>query len=182
MKNQQKYIDILKKEVLKFKNVEKNLIDKFLTKLSSTDKITKELNIDEHICAFFVPINKKTKSVYLVHHKKADDWIPQGGHIIWNEHPVDTVVREFEEELKHKISKNQINLFTLSIKDISNNPRNPCKLHYDFWYLVDVHRKNFNYLKKEFYDAYWHPLKEETFNKVKTPQYNKIVRKLKRIL
>ena len=158
MKNN--YISRLKEEVLKFedKNISPDLIEKFLNKLSSTDNITKELDIDEHICSFFVPVNKKTKSVYLVHHIKADDWIPPGGHIKFDEHPVDTVIREFEEELSHKIDKSQIELFTLSIKDISDNPRSPCKVHYDFWYLVDVPKKNFNYLKKEFHDAYWHSI------------------------
>lgn len=177
-----KYISELRNEVLKFKNTKKSLIDKFLKKLSSTDKVTKELNIDEHFCAFFVPINRKTKSVYLVHHIKADDWIPPGGHIIFGEHPTETVIREFYEELEYKISKKQISNFTLSYKDISRNPRNPCKLHFDFWYLVDVPKKNFNFLKKEFYDAFWHPLNGETYKKVKTPQYNKIIRTLGEII
>lgn len=182
MKNN--YISTLKQEVLKFKekNVSVDLIEVFLKKLSSTDKVTKKQNIDEHICSFFVPVNRETKSVYLVHHIKADDWIPPGGHIEFGEHPVDTVIREFEEELNAKITKEQISLFTLSTKDISKNPRNPCKLHFDFWYLVDVPKKDFKYLKKEFYDAYWHPLTEKTFNKIKTVKYNKIVRTLKEIL
>lgn len=182
MKNDKKYISDLKKEVNKFLKAEKTIRDEFLKKLSLTDKITKELNIDEHICAFFVPVNRETKSVYLVHHIKADDWIPPGGHIKYGEHPVDTVIREFEEELDSKITKNQISLFTLSIKDISDNPRNPCKLHYDFWYLVDVPKIDFNYLKKEFYDAYWHPLTEKTFKKIKTKSYGKILRSLKNFI
>jgi len=182
MKND--YISLLKKEVLRFqhKNIDQDIVKKFLKKIVSTNRLTKELNIDEHICAFFVPVNKKSKSVYLVHHIKADDWIPPGGHIKFGEHPVQTVIREFEEELSHKISPNQIKLFNLSIKDISDNPRSPCKVHYDFWYLVEVPKINFNYLKKEFYDAYWHRLEEATFNKIKTSQYNQIVRSLAKIL
>lgn len=182
MKNN--YISELKKEVLKFKNknVKKTLINQFFKKLSSTDKLTKELNIDEHICAFFVPVNKKSRSIYLAHHIKADDWIPPGGHIKFGEHPVETVIREFKEELSYKIFQNQVELFNLSIKDISDNPRSPCKIHYDFWYFVEVPKINFNYLKKEFYNAYWHQLNERTFNKIKTPQYNLIVRELAKIL
>lgn len=182
MKN--KYISLLEKEIQKFKDkhVDTSIINQFLKKVSSTDKVTKELNIDEHICSFFVPIDKESKSIYLVHHIKANDWIPPGGHIRFNEHPVDTVIREFEEELNYQIYKKQVELFNLSIKDISKNPRNPCKIHYDFWYLIDVPKVNFRYLKKEFYNAYWHPLNEKTYKKIKTPQYNKIIRTLKKIL
>lgn len=181
MKNN--YISVLKKEVLKFKNkkIDRKIIDQFLKKLSSTDKLTKELNIDEHLCAFFVPVDEKTKSVYLGHHIKADDWIPPGGHIKWNEHPTETVIREFEEELAYKIEKNQIEIFNLSIKDVSDNPRSPCKLHFDFWYLVKVPKVDFKYLKKEFHDARWHNLKEAS-EKIKTPKYNQIVRTLEEIL
>ncbi|MBI5127539.1 NUDIX hydrolase [Candidatus Roizmanbacteria bacterium] len=178
------YITELKDEVLKFerKKVDPKIIKKFLSKLSSTNKVTKELNIDEHFCAFFVPVNKKTKSVYLGHHIKADDWIPPGGHIKFGEHPVESVIREFEEELEFKVSQNQIEIFNLSIKDVSDNPRNPCKLHFDFWYLVEVPKINFNFLRKEFHDAHWHPLDEKTFKKIKTKKYNQIVRSLKEIL
>lgn len=182
MKND--YLALIKKEVLKFKNKKINIkiINKFLKKLSKSDKITKELNIDEHICAFFVPVNRESKSVYLTHHIKANDWIPPGGHIKYGEHPQETVIREFEEELGDIVVNNQISLFNLSIKNVGGNPRSPCKLHYDFWYLVDVPKKEYVFLKKEFYNAYWHPLNEKTFQKIKTPQYNKIVRTLKEIL
>ena len=178
MKNN--YISLLKQEVLKFKDkkVDANLIEKFLHKLSSTDKLTKELNIDEHICAFFVPINKRTRSIYVGHHIKADSWIPPGGHIKSSEHPMETVVREFQEELAHKISKSQIELFSLSITNVILRPGNPCKVHYDFWYLVNVPKVKFDFLKKEFYDAYWHEL-DEAIDKIAVPHYKEIVTSIK---
>lgn len=175
------YISHLKREVGKFKNSDKKTSEDFLKQFSKTDKVNKSVNIDEHTCAFFIPINTKSKSIYLVHHIKADDWIPPGGHIELNEHPIDTVVREFGEELNHKITKRQISVFDLSIKDVSDNPRNPCSLHFDFWYLVDVPKKDFKYLEKEFYGAGWHTI-DEALKKIKTPLYNQIVKKLKRIL
>lgn len=180
MKN---YQEKIKKELLKFKtkNIEAETYDRFLKKISETDRLTKELNLDEHICAFFVPINRESKSIYLTHHIKADDWIPPGGHIKIHEHPIETVIREFEEELGQKITKNQIKIFNLSIKDVSGNPRSPCLLHFDFWYLIEVPRLNFNYLKKEFYDAYWHSF-DEALKKIKTPQYNQIIRILKEVI
>ncbi|OGK52664.1 hypothetical protein A2970_01425 [Candidatus Roizmanbacteria bacterium RIFCSPLOWO2_01_FULL_44_13] len=180
MKN---YQEKIKHELLKFKKlgVDKKIYERFLKKISSTDRLTKEVNLDEHICAFFVPINRKTKSIYLTHHIKADDWIPPGGHIKLNEYPIETVIREFEEELSHKITKDQIEIFNLSVKDVRGNPRSPCLLHFDFWYLVDVPKINFNFLKKEFYDAYWHSF-DEALGKIKTPKYNQIIRILKEVI
>lgn len=182
MKNN--YNSLLIKELERFRNLvaDSKLFDRFTEKLTSTDKLNKEVNIDEHLCAFFVPVNKKSKSVYLGHHIKADDWIPPGGHIKLGEHPLVTVIREFKEELNHTISKRRIKPFALSVKDVSANPRNPCKIHYDLWYYIEVPRKRFKYLKKEFYDAYWHVLNEDTFSKIETPQYNRIVRELKQIM
>lgn len=175
------YISVLKKEVRKFKNSERKTVEDFLKQFSITDKVNKSVNIDKHIVVFFIPINKKSKSIYLVYHIKADDWIPPGGHIELFEHPTDTVVREFREELNYKITKKQISVFDLSIKDISNNPRNPCRLHFDFWYLVDTPKKDFKYLEKEFKSAGWYTIKE-ALKKIKTPLYNHIVRKLKKLL
>ena len=180
MKN---YQETIKQELLKFKtkNIDPKIYDRFLKKISSTDRLTKEINIDEHICAFFVPINRESKSIYLTHHIKAGDWIPPGGHIKVNEHPVETVIREFEEELSHKITKNQIEIFNLTVKDVSGNPRSPCLLHYDFWYLVNTPKINFKFLKKEFHDAYWHSF-DDAVKKIKTPQYNKIIRMMKEVI
>ena len=47
----------------------------------SAGKLTRPENPHDHFCAFFLPVDVKHSSIYLVHHKKADDWIPPGGHI-----------------------------------------------------------------------------------------------------
>lgn len=114
----------------------------------------------------------------MVHHIKANSWIPPGGHIDNEEHPVDTVVREFFEELGQRIDKSQITPLNASIKDISDNPRNPCKVHYDLWYLVDVQRLDFDYLKKEFYDARWMTI-DQALKTMDIPLYKEIVRSIK---
>lgn len=179
MKNN-KYSEEIKKEIKRFshKRVPSLIISRFFNHVAKTEKLNKEVNIDEHICSFFVPFNRETKSIYLGHHIKADSWIPPGGHVNLGEHPADTVIREFGEELDYTITKDQVETFSLSIKDISKNPRNPCKMHYDFWYLVNVPVVKFNYLKKEFYDAYWHTL-DEAIEKINIPMYKEIVRSIK---
>jgi len=175
-----KYNKTIEKELLRFKrkSVDPQIIDRFLKKIRSTNRLTKEVNIDEHICSFFIPFDPKTGSIYLGHHIKADSWIPPGGHIDELEHPVDTVVREFFEELEHQIVKDQVTPLNLSIKDISDNPRNPCKVHYDLWYVVDVPMKDFAFIKREYYDARWMTIDEAMF-KMDIPLYKEIVRSVK---
>lgn len=162
-------------------HVDKKMIKKFTRRVNSPSPLTEEVNIEDHICVFFVPVNKAAKLIYIGHHIKADDWIPPGGHIKINELPLDTVKREFSEELKHQLTNEPIVLFDLSIKDVSPNPRHPCKLHYDFWYLVYTDVKNFNVDRGEFYQAGWFSL-DEALKKMKLRQYNQIVQKLKNFL
>lgn len=177
MNNYQKLIE---KAIESFsdKAVDREIYEKFISHIRSTDKLTKNANIDEHICSFFVPYNRASHSVYLGHHIKANCWIPPGGHINYLEHPIDTVVREFEEELNQKITKIQVSPLSMTIKDISNNPRNPCKVHYDFWYLVDVPKIEFEYIKKEYYDAKWVTF-GEAMKLMDIPLYKRVVLSIK---
>lgn len=123
--------------------------------LSTSQHITRPQNPDKHICALFMPYHKQTKSIYLGHHIKVNDWIPPGGHIELGEDPVKTVIRESQEELQYEVSPRQITLFDLTIVDI-DAPHYPCKKHYDLWYLIEMEDMNqFHFDTGEFYDAKW---------------------------
>ncbi len=175
-------INYLKKELNKLSSrnhVDKKTIEKFFKRLELDLKIVKDENPADHFCVFFLPINKKTNSVFLGHHIKADDWIPPGGHIEKGEFPLETVKREFLEELSYKLNKERIELFDLSRITI-NKPNRLCKIHYDLWYLVYTEKINFIYDKKEFYQAGWFSL-EKGLRLMKTVNYNTIVRKLGKI-
>lgn len=41
----------------------------------------------------------------LVHHKKNNKWLPPGGHIEWNENPIQAAIREVKEETGLDISE-----------------------------------------------------------------------------
>lgn len=171
---------ILLSEIAKLKNkphVNKQKIKLIENRINSDSKLIKSENVKSHFCSFFVPINKKTKSIYLVHHIKAQDWIPPGGHIEKNEHPIATVKREFEEELSHRLTNEVIELFDGTIKDIKINPRNPCWVHYDLLYLVYVEKLPFKFDKGEFYNAGWFTF-DEALKKIKTKSYNQVVKKI----
>jgi 8-oxo-dGTP pyrophosphatase MutT (NUDIX family) len=136
-------------------------------------------NITDHICSFFIPVHLPSQSLYLVHHKKASDWIPPGGHIDRGELPFDTIKREFNEELSFRLSNEPINFFNISIKHIENNPRNTCKLHYDLWFTVAMKDKhNFTYLEKEFHDAKWIDI-NKALGKSVFPHINDMYQKMK---
>lgn len=54
---------------------------------------------DPHLVSYFLLVDQKTKSVLLADHKKAELWLPTGGHVEPNEDPKETVMREAQEEL-----------------------------------------------------------------------------------
>lgn len=177
------YKHFIEKEVLKLKKafwVDRLTIDKFLKRIREKKPLTKYEGVDDHICCFFLPIDCKFKKIYLGHHIKADDWIPPGGYINKNELPIETVIREFEEELNYKLSNEKIKLFDLSIKAI-NRPKHHCLVHYDFWYLVYIGIKDFVFDRGEFYQASWFTF-PQAVKKIKLKTYNQIVQKIKSFL
>jgi 8-oxo-dGTP diphosphatase len=52
-----------------------------------------------HLVSYFPVCDPVTRSVLLAHHRKADLWLPPGGHVEPDEHPQWTVSREATEEL-----------------------------------------------------------------------------------
>lgn len=52
-----------------------------------------------HLVSYFVLYDSEANKILLVDHKKAQLWLPSGGHAEPNEHPKTTVERECVEEL-----------------------------------------------------------------------------------
>lgn len=102
--------------------------------------------------------------------------MPPGGHIQKGETPLDTVLREFKEELRYELNGEKVELFELSVIKVSN-PRRRCKIHYDFWYLVYLDQVNFKYDRKEVYNARWFTI-EDALKTITREEYKSIVRKI----
>jgi 8-oxo-dGTP diphosphatase len=54
---------------------------------------------DKHLVSYFVVVDSSQHAVLLVDHRKAQLWLPTGGHVEPGEHPRITVRREASEEL-----------------------------------------------------------------------------------
>ncbi len=68
--------------------------------------------------------------------------------------------REIDEELGAKdFFKEEQSPFLLTITPIENRVQ-PCKRHYDIWYLVPTDGGNFNINPAEFHNAKWLTIEE----------------------
>lgn len=62
-------------------------------------RISKPDNPNKHLVSYFVMFDQAKEKILLVDHKKAELWLPPGGHVEVDENPTDTVTRECMEEL-----------------------------------------------------------------------------------
>jgi len=144
---------------------------------SSQTTHTKNEGNPHHYCTFFLPYDKQAGQIYLGNHIKAGDWISPGGHIEPGETPSLTSIREMKEELGVEITPSMLEPWDLSVKSI-DRPGSGCTLHYDIWHLVHIPVQYFAYLKSEYYDAGWFPLREGIAKIKKNPDYVAIIASL----
>lgn len=122
--------------------------------------LTRDENPQSHFCAFFLPYNPQTKQVFIVHHKKSGLWLSSGGHVDQGETLFQAVNREIEEELGvKKFFSETPKPFLLTITPIENETQ-PCKRHFDVWYLMPTDGSNFNIDPKEFLATKWMSVEE----------------------
>ncbi len=128
--------------------------------LVKSGKLTKNENSEYHCCVFFIPFNPKTKEIFIVHHKKAKQWVVPGGHIEKGELLKDAVKREAKEELGIDV-KEIDEPFLFSVMYIHNDGQ-PCKAHYDSWYLLQTTKVHVDLT--EFNETKWVTKKEAKKN------------------
>jgi 8-oxo-dGTP diphosphatase len=70
--------------------------------LQATDDVfrrVKPATPPRHLVSYIVPVDRADGSLLLVDHINAGLWLPPGGHVEPDEHPVQTARREAQEEL-----------------------------------------------------------------------------------
>ena len=173
--------NILRNEILKLKNtkrVDQKILASHLEFLEKEKEFTRPQNSFHHFGIYFLPIHRPSNSIFLVHHKKAAQWIPPGEHLEKGETPVEAVIRGCQEELQYSPKKDTVKLFDLSIVGIRNLRSRPCRRHYDIWYLVEVEDKiSFMWDRREFHETKWFMVKD-AIKKVKRLNYNKVIERL----
>lgn len=159
-------------------SVDHAAVSQFRQLKSAQDTHTRDERSLAHYCVFFLPFHRASNSIYLGHHKKANDWIPPGGHIDKGELPTETAIREMNEELDYAVTPDMLKPFELSVKEIGR-PKQGCLTHYDVWYLVDMPEKTeFNYDTKEYYDASWFLISEGAAEIKHNSDFAKIIKRL----
>ncbi len=122
--------------------------------------LTRDENPKSHFCVYSLPYNSEKKKVFIVHHKKAGLWIAPGGHIDKGEDLLQTLNREISEELGVKNAfKKQPFPFLLTVTPIDNLVQ-PCKTHYDVWFIFPTDGSNFDVDSEEFYETRWLTIEE----------------------
>lgn len=159
--------------------VNQEILNECRDSLNDKRGFIKKNNVSHHFCCFLVPLYLPSKSIYLVHHIKAQSWIPPGGHIDPNEMPELTVKREFKEELGYNLTDEQVSLFDISIAHIENPMT--CVTHYDLWYTVMCKEQTpYVFEKKEFHDAGWFPI-DEAIKRVSFDRIRTVLDKIKKL-
>lgn len=89
-------------DISPFDELEKKHIEDALAWIKSDAPIFRIAKPDvpkKHLVSYFVLLDQSAEKILLVDHKKALLWLPAGGHVEFNENPMDTVRRECLEEL-----------------------------------------------------------------------------------
>lgn len=170
----------VEKTILTLKNksfVDLTVLRGYLKRLGRNSHVLRDEGVTDHFCTFCAPVNKQQQKIFIGHHIKSGSWIPPGGHIdLIDQTPIDTVKREFKEELKQDLRNDQIKLFNISHIKIPNRPG--CTEHYDIWYLVHLNDLPiFTFDKGEFYEAGWYSL-DEALQKKSRPEFKAVLKKL----
>ncbi len=135
---------------------------------------------NKHLVSYFVLFDEVAQKILLADHKKAQLWLPTGGHVEINEDPKETVKRECVEELDCvPIFWRENPLFLTSTLTVGLTAG-----HTDvsLWYILKGdHQQNYSFDETEFNDIGWFDLRQIPYDK-SDPHLARFIYKLRALL
>ncbi len=135
---------------------------------------------DKHLVSYFVVIDPEHSKVLLVDHKKAQLWLPSGGHVELNEDPKEAVIRECLEEFFVEADF----LYETPIFLTSTMTVGLTAGHTDIslWYVLKGnHQISYDFDRDEFHKVAWFDFDQIPYEKT-DPHMHRFMRKLQGIL
>jgi len=166
-----------------FDNLEKEHLQGTLSWIKSGAplfRIQKPDTPPQHLVSYFVLFDEGAQKILLVDHKKAQLWLPSGGHVELDENPKETVERECFEELNIQadfwcedpvfITVTKTVGLTAGHTDVS------------LWYILrGNHRDAYHFDGEEFHGIRWFDFKDIPFEK-SDPHMGRFIQKLRGML
>lgn len=173
----------LVKNIHPFDSLESKHIDETLEWIETSEEIFRIEKPDipnKHLVSYFCLYDQNTKKILLVEHKKAQLWLPPGGHVDPGEHPNMTAVRECSEELNiEAIFLVEAPIFVTSTLTVGLTAGH---IDVSLWYILEGNsQKKLDFDEKEFSSVKWFDLDNIPFEK-SDPHMKRFVSKLKEIV
>ncbi len=140
----------------------------------------------QHLVSYFVLVDTARRALLLGDHVTSLLQLPSGGHVEPNEHPVDTVERECQEELG-KVARFLYDRHPFFVTVTNTNPLSGVGQHTDvsLWYLLEGDTfEHIDFDRREFHDVTWWTFDEimETPSDIFDPHLHRFTQKLIRYL
>lgn len=169
--------------IMPFDSIEeehRNFVKGWIASGAEIFRITQPDDPPIHLVSYFIVVDQSSNEFLLVDHKKAQLWLPPGGHVELNEHPRDTVKREAREELGIEAEfLFEDPLFVTVTKTVGNvTPHTDVSL----WYVLKGNRQDhLQFDVDEFHHIRWFPRPDIPFERA-DPHLKRFIDKVSRKL
>lgn len=108
----------------------------------------------KHLVSYFAPIDLTRRQILLVDHRKAELWLPPGGHVEPGEDPAETVSRECREELAVDARFVSRDPLFVTVTQTAGAP--PVHTDVSLWYVLALDRETpLVFDEQEFHGVRW---------------------------